>query len=206
MLVSILLLSALILLVISADYYVQSSAQDKLYKEIAAVPYNEVGLVLGTVKRLKNGNLNRYYKYRIEAAAALFKAGKIKFILVSGDNSRKGYDEPTDMKEDLILKGIPEHKIFLDYAGFRTLDSVVRSNVVFGQKSITIISQKFHNERAVFIANHKAIDAIGFEAQDVSIRAGLKVQLREKLARVKVLIDVLFGVQPKFLGEKITIQ
>lgn len=200
------LFSALILLIVLADYYVRSSVQDKLYEKITDIPHNKVGVVLGTVKRLQNGNLNRYYKYRIDAAVALFKAGKIKFILVSGDNSKKGYDEPTDMKEDLVEKGIPESKIFLDYAGFRTLDSVVRSKAIFGQKSITIISQKFHNERAIFIANHRAIDAIGFQAQDVSIRAGLKVQIREKLARIKVLIDVVLGVQPKFLGKPIKIE
>jgi len=200
------LFALLIILIITADYYVQSSVQSKLYKDIKAIPYNKVGLVLGTVKLLKNGNLNRYYQYRIDAAAKLFKAGKIKFVLVSGDNSKEGYDEPTDMKEDLIKKGVPEDRIFLDYAGFRTLDSVVRSKAVFGQKSITVISQKFHNERAVFIANRKAIDAIGFEAQDVSIRAGLIVQFREKLARVKVLIDLILDVQPKFLGEEVEIK
>jgi SanA protein len=192
-------------MIIGSDYYVESHVQNKLYKDVETILYNKVGLVLGTVKILKNGNINRYYQYRIDAAAALFKAGKIKYILVSGDNSKKGYDEPTDMKDDLIKKGVPENRIFLDFAGFRTLDSVVRSKAIFGQKSISIISQKFHNERAVFIANHKDIDAIGFEAQDVSIRAGLVVQFREKLARVKVLIDVVFGVQPKFLGEEVEI-
>lgn len=196
----------LILLILSADYYVQSSVQNKLYQDVKAIPYNKVGLVLGTVKVLKNGNINRYYQYRIDAAAALFKAGKIKFILVSGDNSKEGYDEPTDMKNDLIKKGVPEDRIFADFAGFRTLDSVVRSKHIFGQKSITIISQKFHNERAIFIANYKEIDAIGFGAKDVSMRAGLLVQSREKLARVKVLIDLIWGVQPKFLGEKIEIK
>lgn len=200
-----LLLSLLIVMIIGSDYYVESHVQNKLYKDVETILYNKVGLVLGTVKILKNGNINRYYQYRIDAAAALFKAGKIKYILVSGDNSKKGYDEPTDMKDDLIKKGVPENRIFLDFAGFRTLDSVVRSKAIFGQKSISIISQKFHNERAVFIANHKDIDAIGFEAQDVSIRAGLVVQFREKLARVKVLIDVVFGVQPKFLGEEVEI-
>lgn len=200
------LLALLILLILSADYYVQSSVQKQLYKDVELIPYNEVGLVLGTVKVLKNGNINRYYQYRIDAAAALFKAGKIKFILVSGDNSKEGYDEPTDMKNDLIKKGVPEDKIFADFAGFRTLDSVVRSKRIFGQKSITIISQKFHNERAVFIANQKEIEAIGFEAKDVSRRAGLLVQSREKLARVKVLMDLIWGVQPKFGGEKIMIK
>ena len=200
------LVTLLIVLILSADYYVQSSVQKQLYKEVSEIPYNKVGLVLGTVKILKNGNVNRYYQYRIDAAVALFKAGKIKFIIVSGDNSKEGYDEPTDMKDDLIKNGVPADKIFADFAGFRTLDSVVRSKRIFGQKSITIISQKFHNERAVFIANHKAIDAIGFEARDVSLRAGLLVQSREKLARVKVLIDVIFGVQPKFGGDRIEIK
>ena len=199
------LVALLIVVILSADYYVQSSVQSQLYKDVKAIPYNKVGLVLGTVKILKNGNTNRYYQYRIDAAVALFKAGKIKFIIVSGDNSREGYDEPTDMKDDLIKRGVPADNIFSDFAGFRTLDSVVRSYRIFGQKSITIISQKFHNERAVFIANHKKIDAIGFQAQDVSMRAGLLVQSREKLARVKVLIDVIFGVQPKFGGDKIEI-
>lgn len=200
------LVTLLIVLILSADYYVQSSVQKQLYKEVSEIPYNKVGLVLGTVKILKNGNVNRYYQYRIDAAVALFKAGKIKFIIVSGDNSKEGYDEPTDMKDDLIKNGVPADKIFADFAGFRTLDSVVRSKRIFGQKSITIISQKFHNERAVFIANHKAIDAIGFEAKDVSLRAGLLVQSREKLARVKVLIDVIWGVQPKFGGDMIEIK
>ena len=200
------LVTLLIVLILSADYYVQSSVQKQLYKEVSEIPYNKVGLVLGTVKILKNGNVNRYYQYRIDAAVALFKAGKIKFIIVSGDNSKEGYDEPTDMKDDLIKNSVPADKIFADFAGFRTLDSVVRSKRIFGQKSITIISQKFHNERAVFIANHKAIDAIGFEARDVSLRAGLLVQSREKLARVKVLIDVIFGVQPKFGGDRIEIK
>jgi SanA protein len=200
------LFALLIVLILSADYYVKSSVQKQLYKDVKRIPFNEVGLVLGTVKILKNGNVNRYYQYRIDAAVALYKAGKIKFILVSGDNSKEGYDEPTDMKNDLIKQGVPEDKIFADFAGFRTLDSVVRSKNIFGQKNITIISQKFHNERAVFIANHKEVDAIGFEAKDVSRRAGLFVQGREKLARVKVLIDVIWGVQPKFLGDKIEIK
>lgn len=199
------LLLLLVLTIFAADYYVQATVQRNLYTDVNTIPKNKVGLLLGTTKMLKNGRLNRYYKYRITAAVELYQAGKIDYLLVSGDNSRKGYDEPTDMKEDLIKKGVPEDKIFLDYAGFRTLDSVVRSKEIFGQQTLTIISQKFHNERAVFIANHKEIEAIGFEAEDVLGRAGLKVQIREKLARVKVLLDLLFGVQPKFGGQKINI-
>ena len=205
MLWSIVLIGLLLICIFGADFYVQKSTVSSLYQDVNAIPKNKVGLLLGTVKRVKSGRLNLYYQYRIQAAVELFKAGKIEFILVSGDNSRQGYDEPTDMKEDLILKGIPADKIVLDYAGFRTLDSIVRSKAIFGQDKLTIISQPFHNERAIFIAQHKGIDAIGFSAQDVSGRYGLKVMLREKLARVKVLLDLLFGVGPKFLGEPISI-
>ncbi len=162
--------------------------------------------MLGTIKILPNGRLNLYYKYRIEAAAELFKAGKVDFILVSGDNSRKDYDEPTTIKNDLITNGIPASKIFLDYAGFRTLDSVVRCKEIFGQKNITVISQPFHNERAVFIARKKGINAIGFNAKDVNARYGYKVQLRAKLARVKMMLDLVFGKKPKYLGEEIVIE
>jgi SanA protein len=109
-----------------------------------------VGLVLGTSQYLKNGYLNWYFKYRIEATVELYKKGKIDFILVSGDNSHKNYDEPTAFKNELIKRGIPADQIYLDYAGFRTLDSVVRAKEIFGQTSITIISQKFHNERAIY--------------------------------------------------------
>ncbi|MFT4663775.1 MAG: SanA protein [Polaribacter sp.] len=193
------------LLIAVADFSIKHTAAESIYSSTEDIPYNKVGLLLGTGKFLKSGWLNLYYQYRIDAAVKLFESGKIDVILVSGDNSREGYDEPTTFKEDLIKRGIPPGKIHLDFAGFRTLDSVVRSKVVFGQESVTIISQPFHNERAIFIANAKGIKAVGFNAKDVSLRFGLKVQLRERLARVKVLLDLLFGKQPKFLGEKVKI-
>ncbi|RKE02417.1 SanA/YdcF family protein [Marinifilum flexuosum] len=185
---------------------VEKAAADKIYNSTTKIPHNKVGLFLGTAKYVSNGQINLYYKYRIDAAVALFKAGKIKFILVSGDNSTKEYDEPSTIKKDLISKGIPANKIYLDYAGFRTLDSVVRCKEIFGQNSITIISQQFHNERAIYIANCKDIHAIGFNAKDVSVHYGFKTQLREKLARVKMVIDLVIGKEPKFLGDKIEIR
>jgi len=181
-------------------------SKKKTYNDISTTPENKVGLVLGTIKTLKNGNINLYFKYRVNATLALYKAGKIKFVLISGDNGNKNYDEPTDFKDALIAGGIPESKIFLDYAGFRTLDSVVRAKKIFGQNSLTFISQKFHNERAIYLANHFEIDAIGFNAKDVSGKYGLKVRLREYLARTKVFIDIILRVKPKFLGEKINIK
>jgi len=187
------------------DIWVKKSTQSQLYTSVEAIPKSKVGLLLGTIKHLKSGRVNLYYSYRIDAAEELYKNGKIEYILISGDNSRTEYDEPTDMKDDLIARGIPENKIYLDYAGFRTLDSVVRAKAIFGQNKLTIISQPFHNERAVFISQKKDIESIGFNAKDVSSRYGWKIQVREKLTRVKMMLDILMGKQPKFYGEEIEI-
>ncbi|WP_420570798.1 SanA/YdcF family protein [Kordia sp.] len=186
--------------------YVEITTKGKTFNSVVEVPVNKVGLLLGTGKYLKNGNINLFYRYRINAAVSLYKAGKIKYILVSGDNGSKNYDEPTAFKEDLVAAGIPENKIVLDYAGFRTLDSVVRSKEIFQQENITIISQQFHNERAIAIANAKGINAVGFNAKNVGGRNGFKVKVREVLARVAMCIDLVIGKQPKFLGEKIAIK
>jgi SanA protein len=135
----------------------------------------------------------------------LYNAGKIDCIIVSGDNHRRNYNEPEAMRKALVAKGIPNKAIFLDYAGFRTLDSVVRAKEIFGQDSYTIISQQFHNERAIFIAGKKKIDAIGFNARDAKLQYGYKTLIREVFARCKVFLDLLVGKQPHFLGEKIDI-
>jgi SanA protein len=197
---------AIVLIVFFSNYIIKKNTVIKTYSSVTKIPVNKVGLVLGTVKYLSNGRVNLYYKFRVKAAVSLYNSGKISFIIVSGDNGSKGYDEPTDFKNDLIKAGVPSNKIFLDYAGFRTLDSVVRVKEVFGQSSITIISQQFHNERAIYLAGHFGIKAIGFNAKDVSGKYELKVQLREYLARVKVFVDILLNIQPKFLGKPIEIK
>ncbi|EDP98526.1 putative transport-related membrane protein [Kordia algicida OT-1] len=192
--------------IIACNTYVELISNGKTFNKVAEIPSNKVGLLLGTGKYLKNGKVNLFYSYRINATVKLYKSGKIKYILVSGDNGSKTYDEPTTFKEDLIAAGIPENKIILDYAGFRTLDSVVRSKEIFQQENITIISQQFHNERAIAIANAKGINAVGFNAKNVGGRSGFKIKVREVLARVAMCIDLVIGKQPKFLGEKITIK
>ncbi len=176
------------------------------YNSVAKIPSCKTGLLLGTSKYVKSGNINQYYQNRIDATVELYNAGKIKFVLISGDNSTKNYDEPTTMKEDLIARGVPDNKIFLDYAGFRTLDSVVRAKEIFGQTKLCIISQQFHNERAIYIAEKNGIDAVGFNAKSVSKRYGFKTKIREFFARGKVVLDMFFGVSPKFLGDKIEIK
>jgi SanA protein len=181
------------------------SAKGKLYTDIKRIPFNKVGLLLGTSKTLQNGFTNNYYIYRVRAATALLKANKIKYLIISGDNGRREYNEPESMRSDLINAGIDSSVIYLDYAGFRTFDSIKRLKEIFGQDSVTIISQQFHNERAIYIAQREGITAIGFNAADVGIKQGLKTQAREKLARIKVFIDYWFGTKPKYLGHRIVI-
>ncbi len=193
-------------LLFGAHYTIQINAKHKTFSDSTKIPKNKVGLVLGTVPRLRNGRWNLYFLHRIDASVELFESGKIDFILVSGDNGNKNYDEPSEFKKALIKRGIPSEKIYLDYAGFRTLDSVVRAKKIFGQESITIISQKFHNERAIFIAEKHGLKAIGFNAKTVYGTAAAKTNNREYFARVKAYLDLLFGVSPKFLGDKIEIK
>ena len=195
-----------IIVVFTSNYAIEKNAENKTFSNSNKIKKNRVGLVLGTSKILKNGRINLYFKYRIKATVELYKKGKIDFVLVSGDNGNENYDEPTDFKNELIKNGIPENKIFLDYAGFRTLDSVIRAKEIFGQESITIISQKFHNERAIYLAEKNGIDAIGFNAKDLSGRYGIKTKIREYFARTKAFLDVVFKVKPKFLGKKIEIK
>lgn len=191
--------------VIVINLWIVFQAKNSIYNNVSELPKNKVGLILGTSKFTSHGNINLYYKYRLEAAIALYHAGKIEYILISGDNSRKDYDEPTDFKKDLIKEGIPKNKIYLDYAGFRTLDSVMRAKEIFGLNAITIISQKFHNERAIYLARYFNINAIAFNAQDIYGSYGYKTKLREYMARTKASMDILFNTEPKFLGKKIKI-
>lgn len=187
-------------------FIIEFSSADRIYRDIDTIPYNKVGLVLGTARHQVGGGVNPYYQYRIEAALNLFKKGKISYILVSGDNGSIYYNEPNTIKKDLVAGGIPEERIFLDYAGFRTLDSMIRANIVFGLDSVTVISQEFHNERALFIASRKDLYAIGFSAKDIDGSPGMKVQLREYFARVKVFLDLIFNTEPKYYGNRIDIE
>jgi SanA protein len=189
----------------AVNAWVVRSAEGRIYSDVTLIPHRKIGLLLGTSKEGKSKLPNWYYRYRIMAAIELFKAGKVDYILVSGDNGKESYNEPETMQADLIAGGVPAGRIILDYAGFRTLDSILRCKEVFGEDSITIISQQFHNERALFIAGHKEVDAIAYNAKDVNKRSGMPTQVREKLARVKMILDLLVNKGPKFYGPKIRI-
>lgn len=190
-----------------ADVGIRIASSGRLYDKttIEQIPDARAAVVLGCVRILKDGSRNRFYGYRIRAAAELYKAGKVKAIIVSGDNHVKGYDEPSDMKEDLVAAGIPAEKVVCDYAGFRTLDSVVRAKEVFGAERFIVVSQPFHVRRALFLAWGFGCDAYGYAAEDVRGINSVMTLLREQLAKIAALMDVVIRRQPKFLGSKETL-
>ena len=173
---------------------------------LADLPAVHAALVLGTSRKLGDGRENGFYRRRMAAAASLYASGKCQRLVVSGDNRTAGYNEPEDMKADLIALGVPAEAIVCDYAGRRTLDSVVRFKEVFGQETGIVVSQRFHNERAVFIARHRGIELHGFNAADVDAYNGFRTRMREIASKAVAVLDVLvFRSQPRFLGERIAI-
>ncbi len=188
------------LVLFAADLRVERCAAGRIYTDIDEIPAREYGLLPGTSRLVHGKHLNGYFFNRIRAAAALYRAGKIRKIIVSGDNSRTDYNETGDMKRELVAEGVAPEDVLMDYAGFRTLDSVVRARNLFGATEITVISQEFHCERAVYLADRNGIDAVGFAADDItlkSVRARLAV--REAFARVLAVIDAeILKTKPHF--------
>lgn len=201
-------LSLIIGIIIFANWKIPHDTEDYLFDDVEDIPKQKVALVLGASKYLGNSKyLNHYFIHRIDAAVKLYKAGKIKAFVVSGDNSRRSYNEPEDMRQELIKNGVSEDIIYLDYAGFRTLDSVVRMNKIFEQDSFIIVSQQFHNERGVFLAQYYGLTAYGYNAKDVPLnRSSVRTKVREVFARVKVFVDIIIDKQPKYLGDPVEIK
>lgn len=191
-----------ILSILLCNWWVVASTRSQIYT-IDEVPVQKVVLVLGTSKLVRGKYQNPYFNSRIETAAALYKKGKVKHFILSGDNGRKSYNEPEDMQNALLKAGIPESAITLDYAGFRTLDSVVRCSKIFGQDQFVIISQSFHTPRALFIANAYGLDATAVNTEEVWPGLLTKTDIREYLSRCKAVLDLyILRKQPKFLGKK----
>lgn len=183
-----------------------SASEGRVFSDIDDIPSRKVGLVLGCSPTLPDGRENLFFRYRMEAAEALFKADKVAYLLVSGDNRTEGYDEATAMRDALVERGIPADRIVADFAGLRTLDSVVRAKEVFQEDSLTVISQDFHVRRAIYIGSARDVDLVGFAARDVGSQSGIKTKLREVLAQVKAILDVtLLQKQPRHLGDPLPI-
>lgn len=190
-------------LLVWSHHVCQTAARDRVFRTIEGVPANAVGLVLGTGKTTRQGRPNLHFTQRITAAAALFRAGKVRHLLVSGDNHIVGYDEPTDMREALVAAGVPANAITCDYAGFRTLDSVMRAESVFGLQHFTIVTEEFHCPRALWIARRHGLDAVAFAAPDLNARWSARVKAREVLARAWCALDLyVLNRRPKFPGPR----
>jgi SanA protein len=167
-------------------------ARGRGYDTVENTPLRVCGLVLGAVPKV-DGRENVFFTSRIQAAADLYHGGKLQYLIVSGDPSYKGQDQPTEMKAALVRKGVPANRIYCDYGGVRTLDSVVRADRVFGQEQFTIISQAFHNQRALYIARRKGlVDCIAYNAPGVGTGSVVLMHLRELGARIKAILDVEF--------------
>lgn len=184
-----------------------SSTAFHCYDNIDDMPYHRVGLLLGTAPQRAPGVPNAYFTARIKAAAELYKKHKIDFILASGDNRALSYNEPREMRRALIKEGVPAERIVMDFAGIRTLDSIMRAKSVFMLQDLSVISQGFHNERALFIAMHSGLNADAFNAyEEDDTFTVIKVRIREFFARIKCILDIyMLETEPKFYGSSIKI-
>ncbi|MEP2772196.1 MAG: ElyC/SanA/YdcF family protein [Fulvivirga sp.] len=193
---------ALLFLLIS-NIWIVNSTKDRIYDSIENAPSTDIALVLGTSPKLMTGDPNPYFQERIRLAAELLKQGKVKHIIVSGDNRSKYYNEPIKMYNALLELGVDKENIHLDYAGLRTLDSIIRCKEIFGQDNITIITQPFHSYRALFISNYHNIDAFSLSLTNIPDNFSYKVKAREYLARALAVLDLyVLHREPKYLGEK----
>lgn len=192
-----------VLLTVGSNVWVVFSTRDELYTEQNQLPDHGVGLVLGTSNRTSSGAPNLFFQKRIETAAALYHAGKIDKFLLSGDNSSVYYNEPVTMQKALVKLGVPESAITLDYAGLRTLDSIVRCKEIFGQNKITIITQPFHSYRALFISQYYQMDAVAVVTDEPGFDYSVKVRIREYIARTKAVLDLyVLKTSPRHMGQK----
>ena len=183
------------------------TSKGKIFSQSFELPEYKTVLVLGTSKYLKDGKINLYFQNRINRTIRLYKSGNISQIIVSGDNGAKHYNEPSQMKDALVNGGVPSEIVFCDYAGFRTLDSVVRAKLVFGCDEVVIISQEFHLQRAMYLAKRNNVKAVGLIAENVPYSFDRIGFYRERLARVKAVYDVcLLNKKPKFLGNKVPLR
>ncbi|HEX6890770.1 MAG TPA: ElyC/SanA/YdcF family protein [Chryseolinea sp.] len=195
-----------ILLIVASNLWIVNSTSHNVFSDLTKLPDHRVALVLGTSNKTVSGHVNSYFRHRIETAAQLYKMGKVDHLILSGDNRSKYYNEPIEMHKALIKLGVPTTAITLDYAGLRTLDSIVRCKEIFGQNRIIIITQPFHSYRALFISRYYDVEAVAMVTDEDS-EYSFRIRLREYFARTKAVLDLyVLKTSPRFLGEKENIQ
>lgn len=195
------MLNVCLLLTLACNLIIVNNAEGKLFTNVDSVPPVEYGLLLGTTPQTNIGRrLNKFFTFRIDAAEQLYKAGKIKKILISGDeNSLDGVNEVECMKDSLVTRGVDVADIVLDGKGYRTLDAVWRAVRVYDIHTFVVISQKFHNERAIYLAEHLGLethDITGYNAEDSKSTTAIVTFVREWFARDKVFYDILTNKGP----------
>ena len=168
---------------------VYSASKERVYSDVEKIPHREVGLLLGTNPKSRRGGANMFYNHRIDAAVALYEAGKVDRFIISGAKKGSDYDEPQAMREALVARGVPDSILILDGQGFHTIESIVRAKEVYEVDSVTIISQEFHNRRSLYMAKHNGLDAIAYNAANTTIlRWRIIMFLRERASRVKAVL------------------
>lgn len=201
LLISDLLIAAVIILMFMATIAVRINASGKTYDDVDLIPHNRVGILLGSGPQYKNGDVSYTFKNRMTAAAELYHHGKIDKIVATGGDFiyEGGSDQPIAMRDSLIKLGVPEDKIILDYEGIRTFNSVLKAKEIYGLDSVTFISQADHNCRSIWLAEHFGISAIGYNAKENEVLSRkIGDDVHEYPARVKMFIDILTGLHPKF--------
>ncbi len=171
--------------------FVSYLSKDNIYISIKDTPISKVWLIFGTSRINNLGGLNIFFTSRIKQAIALYKAGKIEYLLISWDNSRKEYDEPTAFRDELVRRWFPAHRIMLDYGWLDTWDSITRANHIFWLSGMTLITQKMQIERALIACRYWNLTCIGSPAKDVSFTIAPRIYIREYWARLKLWFDIL---------------
>jgi SanA protein len=194
-----------VVLVGAANVIVWLGGRGPTTRDVGKVPAAEAALVLGA-QVYTNGKPSIMLADRVHSAEALYRAGKVKKILVSGDHGRWSYDEPGTMRRMLLADGVPARDIFTDHAGFDTWDSAQRARRVFDVRSAVVVTQGFHMARALFDARRAGLHVTGFVADRRDYGKVMdRLVVREAMARVKALGDAAVGAGPKFLGVQIPI-
>ncbi len=172
-------------------------------EDAGEAPRAQVAIILGAGLDA-DGSPSSMLADRIAAGAELYRAGRVRRLIVSGDHGTVGYDEVDAMRRGLVERGVPDRVIFTDHAGFDTLDSMIRAKKVFGVESAVVVTQRFHVARAVWLARRQGIEATGLIADRSGYgRQGRISQVREIVARTKAVMDVVAGAEPRFLGPPI---
>ncbi len=181
----------LFLILISFDIYISLSSKNQIYSEIDKLKKSEFCLLLGTSKYTTKNSENLFYKYRIDAVKRIYDSSIIDKIIVSGDNRTSSYDETKFMKKDLLKLNIPDDVIIIDSDGFRTIFSVINLFNKYKIKDAIVVSQRFHLQRAIFIGKIFGLNLTGFAANPVKGISNLKIQIRERGARIRLIFDLL---------------